>query len=108
MADKKPLKRGAYQKKECPYCGKMTGNLGNHVKMAHPTALADAPAPQPLTKEELIQEQIPGTNPKADIQGKFNEELSRAYACANCKAELRKGETKCWNCQQTLIWEGIE
>ena len=93
----KKLARGVYKKKECPYCNKMVGNLGNHVKMAHP-AEAVKPETPALNKEILI---TPGAV-------KPTGEQSIVYACASCKAELRKGEVSCWNCGETLIWDGVE
>jgi hypothetical protein len=90
--DKKHPKRGNYKQKECPYCHAMVGNLGNHVRLKHPT---EAP-PREITKETLVE----GKLPKA--------EDAPTYYCTTCHAELRKGENPCWNCGATLVWEGIE
>lgn len=89
---KKEPKRGHYKQKECPYCHKYVGNLGNHVKLKHPL---EHP-PEYLTKERLLDK-------KRTPQ---NEGVT--YACLQCHAEIRKGETSCWNCGKFLNWEGIE
>lgn len=107
MGAKKPGKndkgkRGSYKQKECPYCHTMVGNLGNHVKMKHQAEAKDTPAPPPaeLTKQDLL----PGAVPK---EKKDSELTSPVYYCQDCKAELRKGESECWNCHAVLNWEGI-
>lgn len=85
--------RGHYRQKECPYCHNHYGNLGNHIKLKHP--LEELPAE--LTMESLTQKKkvVPDT-PGSSI-----------YYCTNCRAELRKGENPCWNCGNTLLWEGL-
>ena len=98
----KQPKRGAYKKKECPYCGKMVGNLGNHVKMAHPREAAAAVAPPAITKEDLIN---PGAVKREAPVPTVGD---TTYYCQDCKAELRKGETECWHCGEKLLWEGVE
>lgn len=96
-------KRGSYKQKECPYCHSMVGNLGNHVKMKHQAEAKDTPpvpAPQELKKSDLLT----GSQPKAT---KDMELTSPTYYCQDCRAELRKGESECWNCHAVLNWEGI-
>lgn len=93
--DKK--KRGHYEKRECPYCHKMVGNLGNHVKQSHPT---EQPGQQaPVTKETILG----SSKPVSPI-----EVLKVKYYCLGCKGVVRKGEATCWQCGQQLNWEGIE
>lgn len=85
--------RGHYQQKECPYCHIHVGNLGNHIRMKHPT---ETP-PVELTKENLLKgKATPLTIEPAPV-----------YYCTSCKAKLRKGENPCWHCGATLNWEGI-
>ncbi len=100
MGDKidKALKRGNYKKKECPHCHKMMGNLGNHIKLAHPTEAENTPAPA-LDKETMIKgEKPPAQDKPEDVE----------YICEDCHAEIRKGEAVCWHCGETLIWEALE
>jgi len=90
-------KRGQYKKVECPHCHTYVGNLQNHIRMKHQTP-ADKSQPPPaktLTKDDLIIGAPPPDEPKV-------------YYCTGCKAELRKGENPCWNCQAVLIWDGLE
>jgi hypothetical protein len=92
-------KRGQYKQKECPYCHIHVGNLGNHIHMKHP---AESP-PVEITKEEILgikKAETPG-------QKKATEVTPPTYFCTECKAELRKGEEKCWNCGAVMNWEGI-
>ena len=92
------LKRGSYKERECPYCHKMVRNLGNHIKMAH---AAEAPPPPEPTKESLLG--IETAKPQdSGLKAKIT------YFCSSCRAEVRKGESQCWNCHETLLWEGIE
>ena len=108
QAKENPRARGAYRKKECPYCHKMVGNLGNHVNALHKTPggqgtppPADAlPGTTELTKEGLTGGVKPPVKNAAQI-------LAPVYYCTACKAGLRKGENPCWHCGETLIWEGI-
>jgi hypothetical protein len=102
--EQKPnLKRGAYRKKECPFCHKFFGNLGNHINEKHktPGGQGEAPPPPPeppgMSKDTLLGK---GAAVKT-------APLSPQYYCTSCRAELRKGENPCWNCGETLIWEGI-
>jgi hypothetical protein len=92
---KKPVH---YKQKECPYCKKHVGNLGNHVKMKHP---AETP-PAEITKEELLGGKTTTPAPK-----KTSELTPLTYFCTDGKAELRKGENPCWNCGAAMNWEGI-
>lgn len=94
-----------YKQKECPYCHTHVGNLGNHVKMKHQAEAQEAeehPAPQELTKEQLLGERGEGPPPPSRQAGQT------IYYCQDCHAELRKGEATCWKCGQVLVWEGIE
>jgi len=84
--------RGHYEQKECPYCHKIFGNLGNHINLKHPTEAKPKPE---LTKETLLRTPLPSIR------------LTK-YFCLNCRAVLRKGEETCWQCGQRLNWEGIE
>jgi hypothetical protein len=96
-------KRGAYKQKECPYCHKHVGNLGNHVKQKHQAEVKDSPPLQPpaeLTKQDLL----PGDVPKMKNEAKLT---SPVYYCEDCHAELRKGESECWHCHSVMDWEGI-
>jgi hypothetical protein len=93
----KGKKRGQYKQKECPYCHVHVGNLGNHVKMKHPTETGAQPLE--LTKEKLLGSEV---LPKKDT-----EITPVTYYCSDCKAEVRKGESNCWNCQAALLWDGI-
>ena len=86
-------KRGHYQQKECPYCHVMVGNLGNHVKLKHPT---ESSPPAEMTKESLLGKK-PATPPPKETK----------YYCQNCRAVLRKGEEACWQCGTILNWKGI-
>jgi len=97
--DKKSGKRGHYRQKECPFCHAFVGNLPNHIKGKHPTEAEKIP-PQEITKGQLL-----GVEPKPPKPKSPGDTI---YYCTNCKAELRKGETPCWNCGEDLIWEGIE
>jgi hypothetical protein len=92
-----PRKRGSYKKTECPHCHKYVGNLKNHIMLKHPTE-ADG-KPLELTREKLLGSEV---LPKKDT-----EITPVIYFCSDCKAEVRKGETNCWNCQATLLWDGI-
>ncbi len=103
QGDNNKGKRGHYQQKECPYCHAMVGNLKNHVSLKHQAEAGEAPplpAPQELTKDDLVT----GSEPKAK---KDNELKPPVYFCQDCKAELRKGESECWNCRAVLNWEGL-
>jgi len=91
-------KRGQYKQKECPFCHVFVGNLGNHVNMKHP---GETP-PLEITKDELLG--VKGTTP---LPKKATELTPPTYFCTDCKAELRKGEEKCWNCGAVMNWEGI-
>jgi len=98
MVTPEKKKRGHYKKGECPYCGKVVGNLKNHIMMAHPNNIE---APAPMTKEVLTGEKKP-----ADLQLSFTGDT--IYYCQDCHAELRKGEVECWNCGKPLDWTNIE
>jgi hypothetical protein len=97
-------KRGKRKLQECPYCHKHFGNVKNHILMAHPTEAEKQPAVQ-LTKEDLL-------NQAKTVESKPEDELpvgERAlYHCNNCGASLRKGENPCHNCNERLIWDGIQ
>jgi len=100
----KKKRSGGYRQKECPYCHKHFGNVNNHIKMAH-KAEAEAAGRDitPASKKEITKEDLlAGKKPPEE-----NPE-DKVYYCTNCKAELRKGENPCWNCQELLKWEGIE
>lgn len=90
-------KRGGYRKQECQYCHKFYGNLANHIRLKHSKeAEAEEPVkPVELTREKLLGEE--DKKPKPTI-----------YYCLDCKAELRKGEKRCWNCGASLVWDGID
>lgn len=92
----KKKKRGGYKQKECPYCKVMVGNLPNHIKLKHPAEATQAV--QALTKDDILS----GHAKENIIHGQ------KTYACADCHAEIRKGESECWHCGETLVWEGIE
>lgn len=97
----KVLKRGKYKKQECPYCHNHYGNLQNHINMKHPNeSLAKKDEPPALTADQVLgKEKVPPAPDKPwDVD----------YICNDCHAEIRKGETRCWNCGKTLNWEGIE
>lgn len=105
-AAKKPNRPKHYQQKECPYCHAMVGNLGNHVKMKHPTEAAqDGIKPKELTKEDLLGQKPPETPQDSKARQVLNPPV---YYCTACKAKLRKGENPCWHCGEPLIWEGVE
>lgn len=96
-------KRGHYKQKECPFCGAMVGNLGNHVQLKHPTE--KGAAPREITKEDLLG-QHPAA-PGGDAPAR-NPASPPPYYCQDCKAELRKGEASCWQCGAALDWSAIE
>jgi len=90
--------RGPYKKKECPYCGAMVGNLGNHVKMKHAAEAVQEP-PRELTIESLT----------SGVPARRKAELAETiYYCIDCHSQLRKGEASCWNCGAVMNWEGLE
>ena len=91
---KKEKRSGGYKRHECPYCHKIVGNLGNHIRQKHPT---EAPAPKEVTKESLL-----GQAPKE------KKTPEKVYYCLHCRAELRKNENPCWKCGQYLNWGLIE
>ena len=93
-----PTKKRTHSKKECPYCHNHYGNLQNHIKMKHPTE-GDKTPPPGLTKEQLTGEQPAAPPPPGPGE--------QQYACSECKAELRKLESPCWNCGQEMAWTGI-
>lgn len=93
----KKTKRGHYEQKECPYCHKHVGNLGNHIKFAHPNEQPINPQVE-LNKEDLIQGKKPvPTGAKENV-----------YYCSACRARLRQGENPCWHCGEVLNWEAIK
>lgn len=93
--------RGAYRKKECPYCHKHFGNLGNHINQLHKTE-AEAQG-KPAGPAEITKDQLTGKTPAPPPRSVD----SPIYYCTECKAELRKGENPCWHCGAVLVWEGI-
>lgn len=96
-----PGKRGSYRKKECPYCHKHFGNLGNHINQLHKIeaqAAGHAPPPVEMTINQLTGKEAPTPPRSVD---------SPIYYCTSCRAELRKGENPCWHCGEVLVWEGI-
>jgi len=97
----KPGKRGHYQKKECPYCHKHFGNLENHIRLVHQVEAADEG--RPTDPPEITKEQLTGQEP-VPVPTKPED---KTYYCTGCNAELRKGETPCWNCGEPLAWEGL-
>jgi len=107
MPGKTELARGRYKRIECPYCHDFVGNLPNHVRMKHPTEnYPGPPKPPPLTKEAILGEK-PVEIAQTDIAVQEVPDHHREYACADCHAEVRKGEAACWNCGGVLNWEGI-
>lgn len=85
---------------ECPYCHKQFGNLKNHIAMKHGAEVQDPehpPEPLELTREDLLKTKPPPEKPEKKL-----------YHCTGCEAEVKKGETPCWNCGRTLLWDGIE
>ncbi len=102
-AEEKSKKRGPYKRAECPYCGKVKGNLKNHILQAHPVEAAQrAEAAPALDKGVLTGEKKPG---EVEIPAQPGD---TAYYCMDCRAELRKGEKECWQCGAALAWENIE
>jgi hypothetical protein len=106
VSDKKPEvkttghKKGQRNKeRECPYCHKMKRNLELHIRAVHKTETGATAAP--FTKETLTGEKPATINPTLHAG-------ETVYYCQDCHAELRKGETVCWNCQAILNWEGID
>jgi len=103
MTEPEKKKKRHYKRVECPYCHKVVGNVKNHITQAHPgEAAARAESAPGLDKGVLTGEKKPG-----EIEPAFHPEDS-IYYCMECHAELRKGESECWNCGQHLDWEGIE
>ena len=95
-------KRGQYKKQECPYCHVHVGNLANHIRMKHQAEREEGeehPAREPteLTKDDLL-----------GGKARKEPEEKTVYYCTACHAELRKGETPCWNCGEAMVWEGLE
>ncbi len=96
--------RGSYKKQECPYCKppRFFGNLANHIRMKHQAAEVD-----PETQEDqavvISKESLGLGKEKAE-----EKPGGTTYYCQDCKAIVRKGELKCWQCHVALIWEGIE
>ena len=91
------MKRGGYKKQECQFCHKFVGNLPNHIRLKHSK---EAEAGEPIKPVEITRDALLKDKPKPPEE--------KIYYCQDCKAELRKGEKKCWNCGVGLIWEGIE
>lgn len=98
---KKETARGRYKQKECPYCHEPKGNLANHIRLKHPT---EAPAPPPAP--ELTKEKLLGQEPKETAPPPALAPGNTIYK-HSCRAELRYGESECWNCGESLNWEGI-
>ena len=105
----KPKRPAHYKQKECPYCHAMVGNLGNHVQMKHPNIAGE----RLISKDDLLG--VPVRNGKLpenpeNIQLRLNEEKLHppVYYCQDCRAELRKGESQCWQCGAAWDWSEIE
>lgn len=80
---------------ECQYCHKFYGNLKNHIAMKHKDQDQDQ-GPLELTREDLLRQRQKEKPEKA------------VYTCNGCGAEVKKGENPCWQCGETLVWDGIE
>ena len=96
-------KKRQYKERECPYCHIHVRNLGNHITLKHGSeaqAKKEHPPQAELTKVDLLG----GGSPMPETQGQFKI----TYYCQNCHAELKRGETECWKCHDTLVWEGVE
>lgn len=104
QAKANPKARGGYRKKECPYCHKMVGNLGNHVNALHktPDGQGAPPAPPAAPVEMTWESLVSGVKPPV-----VQSAALQTYYCTACKAELRKGENPCWHCGENLVWDGI-
>ena len=104
MADnavKTPVKRR--KAVECPYCHKVVRNVPNHISAKHPAENKERKeAAPPLDVAVLTGQKKP-----SEIAPTLHPE-DRIYYCADCHAELRKGEDKCWKCEAILNWEGIK
>ena len=81
----------------CPHCQKQLRkkrSLDAHIAKYHPEHTGGGDTP-PAENAEELNLNLPETPPGR-------------YECADCGAEVKKGQEKCPKCGETLLWpEGV-